>query len=786
VTPSTQTNTLSWNAFPNEAGYRIYWSTSSPVTTSDNLIDNVPTGTTSYQHSGRTAGTTYYYAFMAYTAAGYSSLSNELSATPTSITGCTSSGAVADDDPDLLVHYAFEGNLEDIEDTNSDNRYDLTGNGGAMQYAQGCAQGQSAYIDQSSGYGVNTQFTSTNVGGNLANDNFSISLWVAKDGDMEVNATAVNTGFYATDSPNNSWAEKTQIDVDSSSKLRWNTNSPSQNYNLQTTSAVNTNQWYHIIVTHNTAGESKLYVDGVLDASESAGSHNAGFYALNIGINRSDNPAKTWKGYIDEVKVFGRTFSADDVADDCMKSDNCSYIPPNSPTLSADARAQAIFLTWDLPGGTDNATIYWRTSGGIFEGSPTAPTASDNVINVTDNQTSYLLTGLTGGDYYHFVIRANNRNGSSPVSSVLGNIQPTSFVANTFEGNNGGVCKIQNDGSLKCKGRNNLDQFNNDRINRPSATDIFGITNAETISYAHNKVSVIKSDGTYQHRGDDDGMSTRTSPVTGVTNPIQVGQGNNFVAYLLSDGTVRTRGANYNGQLGDGTGNNETSGSVQVSGITTATKIAVGQYHACALLTNGQVWCWGNNSQGSLGDGTYNNSNSPVQAGLPTDTAVDIFVNGTTSAAVLANGKVYTWGSNLQSKAKCTTNTNKINSPRELTAVTNVKQIDFGTFHSVILTNDGNVYTCGAISSTSNVAGNAAFSAYMASIPSTNEFTNGAILMDDYQGRVVEVRATGYNSFMLLDNGSLACIGDNEYGQCNNDGSTMGTDQLTPIIIPDM
>ena len=45
---------------------------------------------------------------------------------------------------------------------------------------------------------------------------------------------------------------------------------------------------------------------------------------------------------------------------------------------------------------------------------------------------------------------------------------------------------------------------------------------------------------------------------------------------------------------------------------------------------------------------------------------------------------------------------------------------------------------------------------------------------------------TGNNSYMLLDNGSLACIGDNEYGQCNNDGVTTGTDQLTPIIMPDM
>ena len=119
-----------------------------------------------------------------------------------------------DNDPDLLVHYAFEGNLEDIEDTNGDNRYDLTNEEGTMQFAQGCAQGQAAYIDSSSGFGVNTQFTSTNVGGNLANDNFSISLWVAKDGDMVGYSSAFNTGFYNEHTPTGD-QEKTQIDIQS-------------------------------------------------------------------------------------------------------------------------------------------------------------------------------------------------------------------------------------------------------------------------------------------------------------------------------------------------------------------------------------------------------------------------------------------------------------------------------------------------------------------------------------------------------------------------------------------
>jgi hypothetical protein len=421
---------------------------------------------------------------------------------------------------------------------------------------------------------------------------------------------------------------------------------------------------------------------------------------------------------------------------------------------------------------------------GASEGSPTAPTASDNVINTSDNQTSYLLTGLTGGHYYHFVIKANNKNGSSPVSSVLGNVQPTSFVANTFDTNNGGVCKIQNDKSLHCKGRNNLDQYDNARTARPAAVDVFGITNAETISHDYNKVSVIKSDGSYQHRGYDDSRGSLTSSVTGVSNPIQVEQGYDFVAYLMSNGTIRTRGDNTYGQLGNGSNTNETSGSVQVSGITTAVKIVTGQWHMCALLSNAQVWCWGVNSFGELGDGTTTHRNAPVQASLPSNTAVDIFVGGRTSAAVLSNGKVYTWGSNTNSKAKCSTNTNAISTPRELTVISDVKEIDFGTGHSVILKNNGDVYTCGTNYLTSNVAGNAAFLTAQGSDAAKK--TNGAILMDDFNGRVVSVRADGSNSYMLLDNGSLACIGDNEYGQCNNDGVTDNTDQLTPIIIPDM
>jgi alpha-tubulin suppressor-like RCC1 family protein len=76
---------------------------------------------------------------------------------------------------------------------------------------------------------------------------------------------------------------------------------------------------------------------------------------------------------------------------------------------------------------------------------------------------------------------------------------------------------------------------------------------------------------------------------------------------LLSNKTVWCWGSNTLGQLGNapypfGTGINA-AGPVQVSGITDATQISVGYDHACALLTNQTVKCWGDNTSGQYGNG---------------------------------------------------------------------------------------------------------------------------------------------------------------------------------------
>ena len=50
--------------------------------------------------------------------------------------------------------------------------------------------------------------------------------------------------------------------------------------------------------------------------------------------------------------------------------------------------------------------------------------------------------------------------------------------------------------------------------------------------------------------------------------------------------------------------------------ITNAASVSVGDYHSCALTTDGAVRCWGNNSFGQLGNGATDDQNAPVSVRL--------------------------------------------------------------------------------------------------------------------------------------------------------------------------
>ena len=97
-----------------------------------------------------------------------------------------------------------------------------------------------------------------------------------------------------------------------------------------------------------------------------------------------------------------------------------------------------------------------------------------------------------------------------------------------------------------------------------------------------------------------------------------VDAGNYFVLALKSDNTLWGWGANYNGELGDGTYQIRPTIS-QIGTESNWLAIATGREHTIAIKTDGTLWAWGSNSYGQVGDGTTTQRNTPVQIGSSND-----------------------------------------------------------------------------------------------------------------------------------------------------------------------
>ncbi len=163
--------------------------------------------------------------------------------------------------------------------------------------------------------------------------------------------------------------------------------------------------------------------------------------------------------------------------------------------------------------------------------------------------------------------------------------------------------------------------------------------------------------------------------VSGITNATTIAAGHVHTCAVLSDGEVQCWGYNNQGQLGNGTTTDCTT-PVTVSGITNTVAIATGGAHTCAIQSGGTVWCWGNNARGELGNGTR------------TDSAVPKPVKGITNAANIAagddhtcvapvGGNVQCWGYNSDGELGNGTTTDS-STPISVIGITNATNVAAG------------------------------------------------------------------------------------------------------------
>lgn len=134
------------------------------------------------------------------------------------------------------------------------------------------------------------------------------------------------------------------------------------------------------------------------------------------------------------------------------------------------------------------------------------------------------------------------------------------------------------------------------------------------------------------------------SPGPVVRVPVTMDVGGDHACRVGADGKVACWGSNGSGQLGFGIVSWANTRPEAVVGIDApVTSVSTGGTHTCALTSVGDVWCWGANDSGQLGDGTTESSGLPVRVVLG-EPAVDVSAGGSHTCAVTRAGGVSCWG----------------------------------------------------------------------------------------------------------------------------------------------
>ena len=241
-------------------------------------------------------------------------------------------------------------------------------------------------------------------------------------------------------------------------------------------------------------------------------------------------------------------------------------------------------------------------------------------------------------------------------------------------------------------------------------------------------------------------------------------------------GATGTGGASTTGGSKPTGGTTSTGGATSTGGTTklVATAVAAGYGHSCALLKDGTVWCWGNNTSGELGnedpsiDGsTIVIKTTPVQAKIASQ-AVSLATGAYHTCVVLTDSTVQCFGENSTGQigngdagnyALSTTPASVRNADNGL--LSNVASVVAGSGHTCALLSDKTVKCWGynydgQLGNGNNSSSTTPVQVLTSSSPST-PLTN-----------VLVLALTHDHTCAIRSGNSVDCWGDNGYGELGN------------------
>ncbi|ABK52733.1 BNR repeat domain protein [Acidothermus cellulolyticus 11B] len=259
-------------------------------------------------------------------------------------------------------------------------------------------------------------------------------------------------------------------------------------------------------------------------------------------------------------------------------------------------------------------------------------------------QTNTNFSMAVGGDDFSCAIRGDgtlwcwggNGNGQLGTGDTTSRLQPVQIGTATWTTVTAGLyhaCGIQTDGSLWCWGANGSGQLglgSNSPSSYLTPTRVGTATTWTSVAAGYLSTCATKSDGTLWCWGDNThgqlGIGNtlpQYSPtqVSG-TSWVTVSAGQYTACAIRTNGTLWCWGENSNGEVGIGNTNTPQLTPQQVTTATNWNTVSLGYQHTCATRSDGTGWCWGNNTNGQLGQGNTTQQTLPVQLPFATVQAV--------------------------------------------------------------------------------------------------------------------------------------------------------------------
>lgn len=334
------------------------------------------------------------------------------------------------------------------------------------------------------------------------------------------------------------------------------------------------------------------------------------------------------------------------------------------------------------------------------------------------------------------------------------------------------TCVLTSAGGVKCWGFNHDGQLGDGQgEDRSAPVDVAGLTSGvKAITAGWRHTCAITSGGGIKCWGNNndgqvgDGTEIdRKTPqdVVGLmTRVTAIAAGERHTCALTTSGGVKCWGQNHDGQLGDGTRKDKVT-PIDVTGLTSGvTAITAGWRHTCALASAGGMKCWGNNHDGQLGNGTENDSLTPVDVAGLTSGVTAIAARWRHTCALTSGGGVKCWGNNHDGQVGDGTRTER-HRPVDVAGLTSgVKAIASGWRHVCVLMTDGGGKCWG-----SNHEGQLG--------DGTGIDRKSPVDAVVIPSGIVAIAAGGQHT-CALSQGAVACWGENEDGQLG-DGTFKST-----------